>query len=105
MSSSRVSGTSSGGSHTWWAGMPWPIIRCDRDVEQRGLLALLLGGHRGLLDVGVERLERLHLGDRVGQDPAHVAALVAASRGRDPTGGPETYAALNRSSVDWSGLR
>ena len=38
---SRVSGTSSGGSHTWWAAGPWPDHLGDRDVEQRLLLALL----------------------------------------------------------------
>ena len=53
----------------------------DGDVEQRGLFALLLRGHRRDLVLGLERLERQHLGDREGQDAAHVAALVAADPG------------------------
>ena len=53
-----------------------------RDVEQRGLLALLLGrrGHH-LGGLGVHGLERLHLGDREGEDAADRAALVAGDAG------------------------
>ena len=82
MSSSRVSGTSSGGSQTWWASGPWPIIRvtamsssdgcspCCWRLRGRDLDALVAG-----------RLERLHLGDRERQDAADGAALVAGDPG------------------------
>ncbi len=51
-----------------------------RDVEQGVLIALLR--HRGwCLHVVLGAVERLHLGDREGQDAAQVAALVASDPG------------------------
>ena len=95
ISSSRVSGTSSGGSQTWWAAGPWPTMwstamsssDCWSPAVDRRRLGLRL------VDRDVE-LE--HLRDRERQDALELAALVAADphpAGRRPrdVGGLEPH--------------
>ena len=72
---SRVSGTSSGGSHTWWAAGPSPTIRETATSSSDSCSPwCATGDHRDLV---LGRVEREHLGDRERQDAAQVAALVA----------------------------
>ena len=77
----------------------------DGDVEQRRLLALLLrppaSRPRASVSIGSSACTSEIVNGRM---PRTRRPRRGATRAR-LDGGPETYAALNRSSVDWSGLR